>query len=48
MKLRDHIEAGTRRWPTVRGENPPAGLPYRHLRLWLPRYAIEIRIWRWL
>jgi hypothetical protein len=48
MKMRERIETGPRRWPTIAGENPPAGLPYHHLRLWLRRYAIEIRVWRWL
>ena len=47
MKLRDRIQTRRDRWPTCKGENPPAGLRYRAVYGFGRRWAFEFRVWRW-
>lgn len=37
------------RWPTLRGENPPRGVPYRSLTIWLwpSSLTLHMRWYRW-
>lgn len=38
---------GVNRWPTVRGENPPMGLPYRCIEASYGSRCVQIRLWNW-
>lgn len=37
------------RWPTLLGENPPAGVPYRAISVWLwpSSLTFHLRVYRW-
>lgn len=36
-----------RRWPTVMGENPPQGVPYRNIEASYGSRCVQIRLWNW-
>lgn len=33
------------KWPTIRGENPPQGIPYRCVEASIGTRCIQIRLW---
>lgn len=35
------------RWPTVMGENPPQGIPFRCLEASYGGRSIQVRLWNW-
>lgn len=41
------IGVGVHRWPTVRGENPPEGIPYRVLDASYGGRCIQVRLWNY-
>jgi hypothetical protein len=44
-KLR--IAVGVQRWPTIRGENPPQGIPYRVLEASYGGRCLQLRLWNY-
>ena len=43
------FERGRGRWPTLRGENPPQGVPYEQITVWLwpSSLTFHLRWYRW-
>jgi hypothetical protein len=41
------VTVGTRRWPTIRGENPPQGVTYRCLDASYGSRCLQLRLWDW-
>ncbi len=35
------------RWPTLLGENPPRGIPYRCIELSYGSRCLQLRLWDW-
>jgi hypothetical protein len=35
------------RWPTLNGENPPRGIPYRCVEVSYGSRCVQVRLWDW-
>ena len=35
------------RWPTLSGENPPQGIPYRCVEISFGSRCLQLRLWNW-